>query len=76
VVVNVTAVQADGDGFVTVWPCGQPRPTASNLNVRAGQIVPNLVVAKLGRDGKVCLYSHVGIDLIADLQGWHPARHT
>jgi hypothetical protein len=76
VVLNVTAVRADNDGFVTVWPCGQPRPTASNLNVRAGQTVANLVVTKLGSNGKVCFYSLTGIDLLADLQGWYPGPHT
>ncbi len=73
VALNVTAVDAAGSGFVTVWPCGEPRPTASNLNFVAGQTVPNLVVTRLGSGGKVCLFTQVGVDLLADLQGWFPA---
>jgi hypothetical protein len=73
VVLNVTAVGAGGAGFVTVFPCGGSRPTASNLNFVGGQTVPNLVVSKLGVGGKVCVFSQVGVDLVADLQGWFPA---
>lgn len=36
VVLNVTATEGAGDGFVTVWPCGRPLPLALNLNYRAG----------------------------------------
>src|SRR5262249_50827333 len=32
VVLNVTAANSAVAGFVTVWPCGSPQPTASNLN--------------------------------------------
>ena len=32
VVLNVTVTQPLGSGFVTVYPCGDPRPLASNLN--------------------------------------------
>ncbi len=49
VIVNVTATEPGGDGFVTVWPCGQPRPLASTLNFVAGQLaVPNLAAVALG----------------------------
>jgi hypothetical protein len=67
---NVTAVDADGPGFVTAWPCGTPRPTASNLNLGPGQAVPNLVVSKIGDGGQVCLFTMTDADLVVDLQGW------
>ena len=51
VAVNVTVTDPDGPGFVTVWPCGQARPNASNLNFVAGQTVANLAVAALGAGG-------------------------
>src|SRR5690606_13337358 len=47
VVLNVTVTEPTDAGYVTVWPTGEPRPTASNLNYTAGQTVPNLVVAKV-----------------------------
>ena len=72
-VLNVTVTNPAGAGFVTVYPCGQPRPNASNLNYVAGQNVPNLVIAKLGTGGKVCIYTFAPTDLIADVAGYFPA---
>jgi hypothetical protein len=70
---NVTALDADEPGFVTVWPCGTQRPTASNLNLGPGQAVPNLVVSKIGDGGQVCLFTMTDADLVVDLQGWFSA---
>ena len=72
VVVNVTGVDATADGFVTVWPCGAERPEASNLNLVAGQTVPNLVVSKIGAEGRICLYSEAGTHLLVDIEGYWP----
>ena len=73
VVLNVTAGASRQRRLRHGLAVRPTRPTASNLNVRAGQTVANLVVTKLGSNGTVCLYSLAGIDLIADLQGWYPA---
>ena len=71
VVLNVTATEPTGNTYVTVWPTGSARPTASNLNVLPGQTSPNLVVAKLGTDGQVSFYNNQGqIQLIADVFGY------
>jgi hypothetical protein len=67
VAMNITAVNPDDNGYVTVWPCGTPKPNASNLNVTAGQTIPNLVITKLGNNGKVCIYTQPGAHLLADL---------
>lgn len=68
---NVTAAESDEDGFVTVYPCDQARPTASNLNFRAGQAVPNLVTTPLSSAGTVCLFTSQTVHLIADLAVWY-----
>ena len=70
VVLNITAVGATGDGFVTAWPCDQPRPNASNLNLVAGATAPNLTVVKLAADGSVCLFTQSGADLLADISAY------
>ncbi|HZI43627.1 MAG TPA: hypothetical protein VFD53_00320, partial [Ilumatobacter sp.] len=70
VVLNVTVTNTDGPGFVTVWPCGRPRPLASNLNFITGATIPNLVVVGVGDNGKVCLYTSAGTDLIADINAY------
>ena len=70
---NLTAVNSEGDGFVTAYACDKTRPTASSLNPRAGAATTNLVAAPLAADGSVCLYTSLSTDLIADLAGFHPA---
>jgi hypothetical protein len=68
--INVTGVTPGGSGFITVWPCGVARPLASNLNYVAGDVVPNGVLAPIGSNGKVCIYSLVDTDLVVDVAGW------
>jgi len=67
---NVTVVTPGAAGFITVYPCGVARPNASNLNFVAGDVVPNGVVAPIGSNGSVCLYSSQTTDLIVDVAGW------
>lgn len=73
VVLNVTVTEAKGPGFVTGYPCGTAIPTASNLNYGTGSTVANLVIAKIGTDGKVCIYTSEGTHLVADVNGYFPA---
>lgn len=71
VVMNVTVTEPTVSGFVTVWPTGSVKPTASNLNFGPGQTVPNLVIAKLGTGGAVSLFNSGGsTHLIADVLGF------
>jgi hypothetical protein len=72
VVLNVTAVAPTASTYVTVFPHGQARPLASNLNVVAGDVRPNLVTVALGTDRTVDLYNHAGnVHLLADLAGYY-----
>lgn len=71
VVLNVTATDAAGPGFVTVWP-GGARPTTSNINLNsAGQTIANQVVVPVGPAGTISLYAQNGAHLIADVVGWY-----
>ena len=72
VVLNVTVAGSTSSGFITVWPDGASRPTTSSLNFLPGQIVPNLVIAPVGADGKVDLYngSPGSTSLLADVAGY------
>jgi trimeric autotransporter adhesin len=72
VALNVTATEGQGAGFITVFPCGEPRPTASNLNQLAGSTVPNAVIAKVGAAGKVCFFNQVATHLVVDVGGYFP----
>ena len=72
VVLNVTAVEAQQAGWVTVYPCGEARPTASSLNYKAGGTIANAVISKVGAGGKVCLYTEKSTHLLVDVNGWFP----
>ena len=71
VALNVTVTGPTAGGFLTVWPAGAPRPTASSLNFVANQTVPNLVVCAVGDGGRVAVFSSAGRShVVADLVAW------
>ena len=72
VVLNVTVTESAAEGFVTVYPCGGVVPLSSNLNFGPGATVANAVMAQVGANGRVCLFTNVPTHLIADLNGWFP----
>ena len=70
-VLNVTVTEPLTAGYVTVWPAGEERPLASNLNFVQGQTVPNLVFAKVGKAGQVCIYAHTSAaHVVVDIVGY------
>jgi len=76
VALNVTAINSSATGYLTVWPAGQPRPNASNLNFSPGQVVPNMVVVPVGADGQISLWSPSNVDVLVDVLGWFPSNGT
>jgi len=72
VVVNLTATEAAGPGFVQALPTGSGGiGTASNLNLeRVGQTIPNLAVVPVGAGGRISLYTQSGGHLLADVFGY------
>jgi len=74
VYLNVTTDRTSGvNGFVTVYPCGTPLPTASNFNPSDANPATVLVAAKLSATGTTCIFTNVATDLIVDIQGYHPS---
>jgi len=73
VVLNVTVTQPTAGGYITAYPDGATRPTASNLNFNPAQTVPNLVVVPVGADGKITLYNGSAgtVQLIGDIAGYY-----
>jgi len=67
--VNLTPVAAAGlgNGQLVSSDVAQP-PVASNVNFGPGTIDPNVAVAPIGADGKVCYVNseHTTVQLIAD----------
>lgn len=77
VALNVTALRSTSDSYLTVFPAGVTRPTASNLNWVAGQApTPNAVTADLPADGRLSFFNLAGsVDVIADITGYYVDHH-
>ncbi|MFH9353900.1 right-handed parallel beta-helix repeat-containing protein, partial [Kitasatospora sp. NPDC017646] len=75
VTMNVTVTEPQQDGHLTVYPHGDDRPNASNLNWTAGRTIPNLVTLPV-KDGKVSFYNASGgtVHLVADLEGYYSPK--
>ncbi len=90
VLLNVTAIEPATNGFLTIGPRPPGRgdvlddqnsygawPDASNLNVRAGQTAPNLVLARVGAGGRIRLYNYgYPLHMVADVAGWFDTGST
>jgi hypothetical protein len=73
VALNVTVTNPGASSFLTVWPTGVGRPTASSLNFTPGQTVPNMVIVPVGANGRVSFYNNTGgVDVVVDVLGWFP----
>ncbi len=74
---NITGVDATAHTYVTAWPTGSSRPTASSLNVAPGGATPNGVTVALGSDRKINLYNNAGrANLIVDITGYYLATEN
>lgn len=72
VVLNVTVTDTTGLGYLTVWPDGATRPTASVLNWTPGKTVADLVTVGVPADGQVDVYNSAGTtDVIVDVEGYY-----
>ena len=70
VALNVAVFRPSAKGFGTVWPCDGAMPGVANINFERDRNLSNSVIAPIGDDGSVCLYSTVGTDVIVDVSGW------
>lgn len=79
VAVNLGALDASENTFLTVWRAGAPRPATSNLNVMPGAgTVGAVVITELGPGGQISLFNasgtvHVTLDVIGIFSGTTPA---
>lgn len=71
---NVTVVPRGSLPFLTVWPSGVPRPTASTLNTFEGRVISNAVITPAGTNGAIQTFAFLGgsdaADLIVDVNGY------
>jgi hypothetical protein len=75
VVVNLTAANATGPSFLTVYPAGATMPTASNLNFIAqatNVAIANRVTVGVGTNGQIEVYNHTNtVDVDVDVSGYY-----
>jgi uncharacterized protein YkwD len=71
VAVNVTAAEPCATSFITAYPSGASRPTASNLNFTAARTVANMVIVPVGTNGQISIYNDAGqTHVVVDVLGW------
>ncbi len=73
VAVNVTVTGATVGGYLTLYPTGTTRPTASSLNYGPGQTIANMTIIKLGATGNIRVYAAGSTHVIVDVVGWYHA---
>ncbi len=72
VVLNFTVTEPDARGWMRVRPSGEVVVNAtSNVNFFAGDVVPNLVICKLGADGRITVDgASVDVHVLGDVYGY------
>ena len=73
---TVTATDPTVPSYLTVWPAGETRPVASNLNFVGGETVANNVVVAVPQSGpnagQVSIYNANGsTDVVVDVSGYY-----
>jgi sugar lactone lactonase YvrE len=71
VTLNVTVVSPSAPGFLTVFPTGAARPTASTINFAAGDVRANQTTVQVGTGGSISVFNFDGcVDVLVDVVGF------
>ncbi|PZG01359.1 hypothetical protein C1I99_07595 [Micromonospora deserti] len=77
VVLNTTVTGPTANSYLTAYPAGESRPTASSINFAPGWLGSNNVTVKVGAGGKVSIYNHAGsTDVVVDVVGFYAADNA
>lgn len=71
-VLNITAINPESNGFITVWHGRGSRPSTSSVNYTAGQVIANQVHVKAdpaADETYISVYSHATTHYVVDLVG-------
>jgi RHS repeat-associated protein len=72
VAVNVTSANATANTYLEVWSGATARPSASNVNVTAGQPAAALVQTAVASDGTISVYNSAGsTDVLIVVEGYY-----
>jgi protocatechuate 3,4-dioxygenase beta subunit len=77
VIANLTAIAPTAATYLTIYPANQSGHSVSDINLSAGQVVPNLAVVAVDitsgdlHNGDVDLFNAAGkVNALIDLEGW------
>ncbi|MEV4535268.1 right-handed parallel beta-helix repeat-containing protein [Asanoa sp. NPDC049518] len=73
VVANLTVTGAQSPGYLTVYPEGQPRPTASVINFGVNETIANQITVGLGPGFMVYNSSAKPVNIVVDMAGLYLA---
>jgi len=73
---NFGAIQADGNGFITIWPAGGAQPLSSAINTLAGQVISNAAIVPSGTAGAISVFPNTGVHLYGDINGYFTDVHN
>jgi len=72
--VNIVGVEPVADGHIVAWPCDEPEPTASVLNLWPRMLRSNQAMLSLADDGTLCLRATIAgssrVHLVLDVVGY------
>ena len=66
---NLTVTNPRTPGFLTAYPCDEPRPLASNVNFKSDNTVAGAAIVPVAPDGTVCVYTSAATHVIVDVMG-------
>ena len=74
VVVNLTAVGAQGSSYFSVYPTGGDRPNVSTMAFAKGFTGANMATVPVGEDGSITVYNNAGkTHALVDVLGFYAA---
>jgi hypothetical protein len=76
IIANLTAIAPTAATYLTMYPANVSLPLASDINLSAGEVLPNLTVVQVDTvagpdEGDVDLFNAAGgVNAIVDIEGW------
>lgn len=72
VILQLTATEPAGSGYLTAYQGGQTLPPTSNVNFNAGETISNRVMVPVGTDGRVVIHrgGFSRLHVVVDQVGW------
>jgi hypothetical protein len=70
VVLNVTVVAPQAQGYLKLYPTGLPVPQMSTVNFRPDQVTGNSAITTLGEGGSLTVVPSVSLAVVIDVTGY------